>query len=319
MVAVINLQLCELAIRCGDADRSLRAVQELVTWSDLDELGASAVLMRLRALICALIGEPGEVARYAALMSELREPVQGWDRLDTMRAQGVAALFEDDPRRAVEHLGRVWEHCTREHVDDPGAFPVAGDLVEALEAIGALDRAADVTVVLRRLAEDKEHPWGRTTAMRCEALLAIAHGRDGEGCIALEEAASQYQAMGLNFDQARCLLTLGRVQRRRRQNRAARRSLADAAVILERGRCAGWAGKARGELARVSGRRSDHQGNLTPSERQVASLAAAGYTNKEIAEKLVVSVYTVEAHLSHTYTKLGLRSRAQLAARMQHD
>jgi DNA-binding CsgD family transcriptional regulator len=319
MVAVVNLQLCELAIRCGDADQARRAIQELVTWSDLEELSASVVLIRLRALIGAIVGEPGEVARNADLMSKLREPVHGWDRLDTMRAQGMAALFEDDAHRAVEHLGRVWEYCEREHVEDPGAFPVAGDLVAALAAVGSLERAGEVTAHLRRLAEEQQHPWGRTTAIRCDALLAIAHGRDSEGCIALEEAASQYQAMGLDFDQARCLLTLGRVQRRQRQNRAARRSLADAAVIFERGRCAGWAGKARGELVRVSGRRSGNQGSLTPSERQVATLAAAGYTNKEIAEKLIVSVYTVEAHLSHAYTKLGLRSRAQLAARMQHD
>jgi DNA-binding NarL/FixJ family response regulator len=317
MVAVMHLQLCELAIRCGDANQARLALHELVTASDLEELGAGGVPIRLRALIGAIVGEPGEVAQYADSLSERREPVEEWDRLDTMRAQGIAALFEDDARRAAEHLGRVWEHCEREHVDDPGAFPVAGDLVEALAAHGALAQAENVTANLRRSAEEQEHPWGLTTASRCEALLAMAHGRDGEGLIALEEGASQYQAMGLNFDQARCLLTLGRAQRRQRQNRAARRSLTDAADIFDRGGCVGWAAKASAELARISGRRSGEPGGLTPSERQVASLAAAGYTNKEIAEKLVVSVYTVEAHLTHAFTKLGIRSRAQLAARMR--
>jgi DNA-binding CsgD family transcriptional regulator len=316
MVAVVNFQQCELATRCGDANQARLALQELVTSNDVEELALRSGQIRLRALIGAIVGEPGEVVECANSLRDLREPVEGWDRLDTMRAQGIAALFEDDAGRAVEHLGRVWEHCEREHVDDPGAFPVAGDLVEALAALDSLARAADVTGVLRRLAEEQEHPWGLTTATRCEALVAMAHGRYGEGCIALEEAASQYQAMGLNFDQARCLLSLGRVQRRQRQNRAARRSLTDAADIFERGGCVGWAAKARGELARVSGRRSGEQGGLTPSERQVASLAAAGYTNREIAERLVVSVYTVEAHLTHTFTKLGIRSRAQLAARI---
>jgi DNA-binding CsgD family transcriptional regulator len=36
-------------------------------------------------------------------------------------------------------------------------------------------------------------------------------------------------------------------------------------------------------------------------------------SNKEIAGQLFVTVYTVEAHLSHAYAKLGVRSRAQLA------
>ena len=56
------------------------------------------------------------------------------------------------------------------------------------------------------------------------------------------------------------------------------------------------------------------EGELTASERQVAELAASGLSNKEIAGRLFVTVYTVEAHLSHAYAKLGVRSRAQLAA-----
>jgi DNA-binding NarL/FixJ family response regulator len=45
----------------------------------------------------------------------------------------------------------------------------------------------------------------------------------------------------------------------------------------------------------------------------VAELAAEGRSNKEIAQALVVTVNTVETHLSHAYKKLGIRSRAQLS------
>lgn len=52
---------------------------------------------------------------------------------------------------------------------------------------------------------------------------------------------------------------------------------------------------------------------LTPREREVAELVADGLSNSAIAERLVVSVRTVTSHLDHTYTKLGIRSRTELA------
>ena len=53
---------------------------------------------------------------------------------------------------------------------------------------------------------------------------------------------------------------------------------------------------------------------LTASERRIAQLAAAGLTNREIADRLVVTVKAVEWHLSHVYRKLGIRSRTGLAS-----
>ena len=62
---------------------------------------------------------------------------------------------------------------------------------------------------------------------------------------------------------------------------------------------------------------------LTPTERRIAELAATGAHNKEIAGALFVSVKTVEANLSRVYTKLGIRSRVELASRLpkreQHE
>ncbi len=51
----------------------------------------------------------------------------------------------------------------------------------------------------------------------------------------------------------------------------------------------------------------------------MVELAAAGHSNKEIAQTLFVTINTVEGHLSHAYAKLGVRSRAQLAHRLQTD
>ena len=53
---------------------------------------------------------------------------------------------------------------------------------------------------------------------------------------------------------------------------------------------------------------------LTDAERRVAGLVAAGLANREVAERLFVSRYTVETHLKHVFTKLGVSSRTELAA-----
>lgn len=57
-----------------------------------------------------------------------------------------------------------------------------------------------------------------------------------------------------------------------------------------------------------------HFGGLTTREREVAQLVAQGKSNRAIADELVVGVSTVEAHITHIFTKLGFSSRAQIAA-----
>ena len=52
---------------------------------------------------------------------------------------------------------------------------------------------------------------------------------------------------------------------------------------------------------------------LTESEFAVVSLVARGATNREVAERLFLSPYTVSSHLRHVFAKLGIRSRAELA------
>jgi DNA-binding NarL/FixJ family response regulator len=99
----------------------------------------------------------------------------------------------------------------------------------------------------------------------------------------------------------------------------ARRSLEQAAAAFDELGSPGWADQARVELSRVGARRPRAEGELTPTEQRVATLAAEGLSNKEIAATLFVTVHTVEAHLSHAYRKLGVRSRGQLARRLALD
>jgi DNA-binding CsgD family transcriptional regulator len=64
------------------------------------------------------------------------------------------------------------------------------------------------------------------------------------------------------------------------------------------------------ELRRVAVRRAPVE--LSPTELRIASLAASGLSNREIAVKVFVSRKTVEANLARVYRKLGISSRAQL-------
>jgi DNA-binding NarL/FixJ family response regulator len=61
------------------------------------------------------------------------------------------------------------------------------------------------------------------------------------------------------------------------------------------------------------GRRHTHAGALTGREQEIAQLVAIGHTNAEIATSLYLSPRTVERHISNILTKLGYRSRIQIA------
>jgi len=75
-------------------------------------------------------------------------------------------------------------------------------------------------------------------------------------------------------------------------------------------------GTGPGDRPRASRPRTPRVGwpALTEGEWRVVALAAQGHTNIEIADRLFLSRYTVETHLKHVFAKLGLRSRAELAA-----
>lgn len=314
--ALQRMNLCEVELRAGEWEAATRLLDE---WAAASErLLITATYDRSRALLAAGQGRPEEAEELAASALTDAEP-RGyrWQTLEALRARGLAALLAHEPERAAESLGAVWAHMNKEGVDDPGVFPVAADLGEALATLERWDEAAEVVRRLRRLADEQEHPWGRATARRCEALVQLSDGAfDENGVAGFEEAAAQYGRLGFRFDRARTMLALGRVQRRHRKWAAARASLEQAAAAFDEMGSPGWAAEARLELGRLGGRKRRASEELTPSERRVADLAAAGRSNKEIANELFVGVHTVEVHLSHAYAKLGINSRNQLAARL---
>jgi DNA-binding NarL/FixJ family response regulator len=315
--AMQRLHVCELELRAGEWEAAARLLDEWAESSDR-ELMFRPMYERCRALLAAGRGLPIEAQQWAT-DAIARGDATGsrWDRLEALRARGIAALQEHEPESAAESLRAVWEHTKREGIREPGAFPVAPELVDALVALGDHDEARAVSDLLHELAEEQRHPWGLATARRCAAVVQLySDADDQEAAAALQHSAGDYGRLGLRFDRARSLLSLGRAQRRARQWGAARTALQDALFAFEEIGSFGWAGQARSELDRVGARRPRPSGELTPSERRVAELAASGRSNKQIAQELHVTVHTVEAHLSHAYAKLGVHSRGQLAARL---
>jgi len=118
-------------------------------------------------------------------------------------------------------------------------------------------------------------------------------------------------------EHGRTLLALGRVRRRLRRRRAAGDALDQARRLFDAADAALWIEQARRERDSLGLVRGSGDGDeLTPSEERIARLAASGMTNRAVADALIISPKTVEAHLARTYRKLGIRSRAELGARM---
>jgi DNA-binding CsgD family transcriptional regulator len=311
-----NLHMCELQLRSGDWEAACSRLDEWAESSDR-ELTFRPQYQRCRALLAAGRGDAADTERWAGdAISRARRSGSRWDELEARRARGMASLRSGAPQRAVDDLRAVWEHTQSEGVLEPGVFPVAPELVEALVEVDAIAEARAVTDRLAQLAQRQDHPWAQATVKRCRALLRAGADHATAG---LRAGAADFERLGLRFDAARCLLALGRIQRRAKQWGAARDSLGTAQAAFERLGSPGWAELARAEHGRIAGRRRSAGGELTATERRVVDLAAGGLANKQIASTLVVTVHTVEVHLAHAYAKLGVRSRSQLAARLAAD
>ncbi|MEX2204156.1 MAG: LuxR C-terminal-related transcriptional regulator [Actinomycetota bacterium] len=203
-------------------------------------------------------------------------------------------------------------------IGEPAALPFLPDEAEALIGVGELDAAARRIEWFERRGTDLGRKSAIAAAGRCRGRLLADTGRLPDALDAIERSIAIYEGLPLPFDLARTLLALGTVRRRDRQKRPAREALDRALELFQELEAPIWAGQVREELSRVSGRRAAYT-ELTEAEDRVVRLAASGLTNREIARALFMSIRTVEGHLSHSYAKLGLRSRTELAVFLQRS
>ena len=143
--ALLRFHLCELEIRAGAFGAASLLLDEWAESVD-DELLLWPMYERCRALLAAGAGSTVEAERWSEAAVEKADATGvRWDRLEAIRAAGIAALLTNEPGRAVDDLRAVYDHTRDEGVEEPGAFPAVPDLVEALVELGEVDEAASVT------------------------------------------------------------------------------------------------------------------------------------------------------------------------------
>jgi len=146
-------------------------------------------------------------------------------------------------------------------------------------------------------------------------MLLAAQGCPDEAAAALQHAVRLSEELGNSFELGRALHAQGIVARRAKRKHDADEALGRAVEVFERSGIELLAERARAERARI-GLRPRAPTELTETEQRVAELAATGRRNSEIAAALFMSVRAVEANLTRTYRKLGVRSRNELAQRL---
>ena len=228
---------------------------------------------------------------------------------------GFAELSAGNLEAAEASLSSAADLADRIGLAEPAAWRFHANHAEAVIGLGDLDRAEGLVGRLERWGHTTGRAWTLATAARCRALLLAARG-DTPGAIqVLEDALGHHQHLAMPFELGRTLLVMGQVQRRAKHKRAARQHLQRALEIFESLPAPRWAERARSELSRV-GLRPATPFALTATEERVAGMAAAGRTNRQVAQALFLSPRTVEANLARVYRKLGVSSRAELGAAM---
>ncbi|HEX2368373.1 MAG TPA: LuxR C-terminal-related transcriptional regulator, partial [Acidimicrobiia bacterium] len=246
----------------------------------------------------------------------------GIGSLETMSIAGLGSLELSEGRldEAVSALERARQIEQTQGVGEPAIIAAFPDLVEAYVRLG---RRSDAEMGLASFTEQAVGSaapiWATGSVARCRGLLASDDRVDVE----FDQARAIFEPSPYLLERARTELCWGERLRRSGRRVDARPHLRVALELCQGAGAVTWAERARSELAATGERIRRNSGSataqLTPQEFQVGMAVARGATNKEVAAALFVSTKTVEFHLRNLYTKLGVRSRTQLANKPMFD
>jgi DNA-binding CsgD family transcriptional regulator len=249
----------------------------------------------------------GELAQAATMVGDLDEADAALAEADGGRHPSLR-LFDVELA-----IGRAWrtaadgEHSRAYAILEEAATWAAdtGQAVFAglaLHAAARLGFAAEVVERLEAVASTVDSREIRIGARHARALA----GRDAA---ALEQVATDFEEMGAVLRASEAAAAAAAVHRSAGRARAATAMAERARALAEECQGAATPGLAAAdEVEPVAA--------LTRREEEVARLVARGLTSKEVADRLYLSVRTVDNHLQRAYTKLGVSSRKELAARL---
>jgi DNA-binding CsgD family transcriptional regulator len=301
----------------GDLESAAAFVEEgLQAAIELDSESLRGIALARSAVVHAYRGD--EAATRAAAGKAVALLEQTGFRNGTIWALaglGLMELSRGDFGAADRALRPAVEAVDPAGLREPIVAFYVPDATEALIGLGNLERVEPLIEMLESNARRLERQWALASAARCRGLLLAANGDLDPALQTLDEALAHHERAGIPIELGRTLLAKGQIERRARRKAPARASLEEAHGIFERHGARLWAERASAEHDSLGLRRSGPD-ELSPAERRVADLAASGSTNREIAATLFMSPKTVEAHLAHSYRKLGIRSRAQLGTRL---
>ncbi|MBW1598599.1 helix-turn-helix transcriptional regulator [Streptomyces sp. JJ38] len=321
--AVFGTVHAELLLRQGDVRNAEQAAVKAMGCLP-EGSGDAFALAPVAALVLARTG----LGRHTAAGRLLDRPVPP-ELLDSarglayLRARGRHSLATGRFHAALGDFTEAGRVARTRSADRPSVLPWRSDAALALVRIGEPVRAEQLA--RQQLAGPEGHlPWVRGLALRAWAASVEPRRRTG----LLEQAAEALGRSGDRLELARALADLAASLREQgvsgRAGALTRRAWGLAQSCGAEALCEeiapGLAGRSRpaaptpgdghGPGLLTPGARA--RSLLSTSEQRVAALAAHGYTNREIAGRLFVTISTVEQHLTRVYRKLDISRRQEL-------
>lgn len=283
------------------------------------EAGLEVVTVSNPLLHASLLALQGDAEQARAMVTEAVESVEMSNSLALLARSrhvlGMAAVADGDHDTAYRHLRSLFGH-------EPGCAPLHYHFspYAVADLAGAAVRSGRTAAAEAVLTAVRGHVGGnasarltsllhRAAALLCEPSRAERHFR---------AALADPDGDQWPFERAQVRLDYAEWLRRQRRTKAARPQLAAALEVFESYGARPWTERAAAELraAGVSTARttsvSTALAELSPQQLQIARLAAAGLTNRQIGERLFISPRTVGSHLYQIFPKLGVTTRAQL-------
>lgn len=316
-VAFIALWLSWLETRSANFGVAADLAEEAGWMATLNGSGSMhAWAIAQRAYIHAHRGDVDETRRHCLQAAPLvRRSGNVLPHLWIAASLSLLELSLGNAEAAWQACQPLTEEVEKQGIGEPVPIFFLPDALEALIALGKLDRAEALLHAFESRAQELDRVWAVATGARCRSLLLAARRDHADAQESIARAMAAHERLEMPFERARSLLVKGVIERRVGRRTQAQASLQEAAEAFERLGAALWAQRSIGELQRV-GIRGSSGDQLTPSERRVAELAASGMKNREVAAALFISPKTVEANLARIYRKLGITTRAELGAHM---